>query len=115
MRAGRRVIALDNRGHGAALYDPAAYHSALMAEDAGASITSISAVPTHIPWARASPHSCTAHPQRVRCGAGRLGHPSVDGVGLPESTEALEATSLAAVHAPMGRTFRAFAEQTKST
>src|SRR3954453_12422215 len=34
-RAGRRVIALDNRGHGASakLYDPAAYHSRLMAED----------------------------------------------------------------------------------
>ena len=34
-RAGRRVIALDNRGHGASskLYDPAAYHSATMAED----------------------------------------------------------------------------------
>src|SRR6202035_1099062 len=33
--AGRRVIALDNRGHGAStkLYDPAAYHSALMAGD----------------------------------------------------------------------------------
>src|SRR5476651_2600972 len=34
-RAGRRVIALDNRGHGASskLYDPAAYHSAMMADD----------------------------------------------------------------------------------
>ena len=34
-RAGRRVIALDNRGHGASskLYDPAAYHSDNMAED----------------------------------------------------------------------------------
>src|SRR5512141_627649 len=34
-RAGRRAIALDNRGHGASskLYDPAAYHSATMAED----------------------------------------------------------------------------------
>src|SRR5262249_50408809 len=34
-KAGRRVIALDNRGHGASskLYDPAAYHSARMAED----------------------------------------------------------------------------------
>jgi len=33
--AGRRVIALDNRGHGGSskLYDPAAYHSAVMAED----------------------------------------------------------------------------------
>src|ERR1700726_3165835 len=34
-RAGRRVIALDNRGHGAStkLYDPAAYHSERMAGD----------------------------------------------------------------------------------
>src|SRR5712691_9314593 len=34
-KAGRRVIALDIRGHGASskLYDPAAYHSAAMAED----------------------------------------------------------------------------------
>ena len=34
-RGGRRVIALDNRGHGAStkLYDPAAYHSARMADD----------------------------------------------------------------------------------
>ena len=34
-RAGRRVIALDNRGHGASskLYDPSMYHSATMAED----------------------------------------------------------------------------------
>ena len=37
-RAGRRVIALDNRGHGAStkLYDPAAYHTRVMAEDVGA-------------------------------------------------------------------------------
>src|ERR1700730_7675811 len=34
-RAGRRVVALDERGHGQSskLYDPAAYHSDLMAED----------------------------------------------------------------------------------
>ena len=34
-RAGRRAIALDNRGHGAStrLYDPARYHSAIMAQD----------------------------------------------------------------------------------
>ena len=34
--AGRRVIALDNRGHGESqkLYDPADYHTATMAEDA---------------------------------------------------------------------------------
>src|ERR1700722_7078303 len=35
LRAGRRAIALDNRGHGAStkLYDPSLYGSALMAED----------------------------------------------------------------------------------
>src|SRR5438105_12138965 len=39
-KAGRRAIALDNRGHGAStkLYDPAAYHSATMAEDVRALI-----------------------------------------------------------------------------
>src|SRR5262249_59929612 len=35
VEAGRRVVALDNRGHGASskLYDPAAYHSTCMAQD----------------------------------------------------------------------------------
>src|SRR6202050_4215153 len=39
-RSGRRVIALDNRGHGAStkLYDPAAYHSAIMADAVAALI-----------------------------------------------------------------------------
>ena len=46
---------------------------------------------------------------------GGLGIHLVDGVGLPESiAEALEAPSLADVTDPQGRTFRAFAEQTKS-
>src|SRR5215467_7760092 len=35
VEAGRRVVALDNRGHGASskLYDPADYHSTCMAQD----------------------------------------------------------------------------------
>ena len=46
---------------------------------------------------------------------GGLGIHLVDGVGLPESiAEALEAPSIADVRDPMGRMFRAFAEQTKS-
>jgi pimeloyl-ACP methyl ester carboxylesterase len=46
---------------------------------------------------------------------GGLGIRLVDGVGLPESiADALEAPSLAAVSDPSGRTFRAFADQTKS-
>src|SRR5215203_3134110 len=40
VKAGRRAIALDNRGHGESskLYDPAAYHSSLMAGDVRALI-----------------------------------------------------------------------------
>src|SRR5207302_4284886 len=39
----------------------------------------------------------------------------IDGFGLPESiAESLEAPSLADVSDPQGRTFRAFADQTKS-
>ena len=46
---------------------------------------------------------------------GGLGVKLVDGVGLPESiAEALEAPSLDDVTDPQGRTFRAFADQTKS-
>jgi pimeloyl-ACP methyl ester carboxylesterase len=56
------------------------------------------------------------HPQRVRSAIlGGLGIRLVDGVGLPESiADALEAPSLEAVTDPMGRVFRAFAQQTKS-
>jgi pimeloyl-ACP methyl ester carboxylesterase len=66
--------------------------------------------------ARITAFLALAHPQRVRrVVLGGLGIHLVDGVGLPESiAEALEAPSLADVHAPMGRMFRAFAEQTKS-
>ena len=66
--------------------------------------------------ARITAFLALAHPQRVRrVVLGGLGIHLVDGVGLPESiAEALEAPSLADVHDPMGRTFRAFAEQTKS-
>jgi pimeloyl-ACP methyl ester carboxylesterase len=46
---------------------------------------------------------------------GGLGHRLIEGVGLPVGiADALEAPSLADVTDPMGRMFRAFAEQTKS-
>src|SRR3954469_6001344 len=120
--AGRRVIALDNRGHGESskLYDPAAYHSALMAEDVRALLDHLGLgradVMGYSMGARITAFLALAHPQRVRrVVLGGLGIHLVDGVGLPESiAEALEAPSLADVQAPMGRMFRAFAEQTKS-
>jgi pimeloyl-ACP methyl ester carboxylesterase len=66
--------------------------------------------------ARIAAFFALAHPQRMRHVVfGGLGSHLMDGVGLPESiADALEAPSLADVQDPMGRTFRAFAEQTKS-
>ena len=56
------------------------------------------------------------HPERVRSATfGGLGINLVDGQALPPSVaDAMEAPSLADVQDPFGRTFRAFAEQTKS-
>jgi pimeloyl-ACP methyl ester carboxylesterase len=121
-RAGRRAIALDNRGHGASskLYDPAAYHSAVMAEDVRALLDHLGLeradVMGYSMGARICAFLALAHPDRVRSVVlGGLGIRLVDGVGLPESiADALEAPSLADVRDPQGRTFRAFAEQTKS-
>jgi len=121
-RAGRRVIALDNRGHGASskLYDPAAYHSAWMAEDVRTLLDHLDLpradVMGYSMGARITAFFAHAHPTRLRRAVlGGLGIRLVAGVGLPESiAEALEAPALADVRDPMGRTFRAFAEQTKS-
>jgi pimeloyl-ACP methyl ester carboxylesterase len=120
--AGRRVIALDNRGHGGSskLYDPAAYHSAVMAEDVRALLDHLDLeradVMGYSMGARIAAFFALAHPQRLRrMVLGGLGLHLVDGVGLPESiAEALEAPSLEDVRDPLGRMFRAFAEQTKS-
>src|SRR5262249_27056359 len=121
-RAGRRVIALDNRGHGASskLYDPSAYHSSIMADD-------VRALLDHLKIARAdlmgysmggriTAFFALAHPQRLRRAIfGGLGIQLVKDGALPEGiADALEAPSLADVHDRTGRMFRAFAEQTKS-
>jgi pimeloyl-ACP methyl ester carboxylesterase len=103
-RAGRRVIALDNRGHGASskLYDPAAYHSTLMAYSMGARNTAFLAL---------------ANPEHVRSAVlGGIGGRLVGGAGLRTDTiaQGLEAPSLAEVTDPTAYVFRAFAEQTKS-
>ena len=121
-RAERRVIALDNRGHGASskLYDPSAYHSSIMADD-------VRALLDHLKIARAdlmgysmggriSAFFALAHPQRLRRAIfGGLGIHLVNDGALPEGiADALEAPSIADVHDRTGRMFRAFAEQTKS-
>jgi len=121
-KARRRAIALDNRGHGASskLYDPAAYHSASMAEDVRALLDHLGVARADVMGysmgARIAAYLALAHPQRTRSIIlGGLGSHLVDGVGLPQSiADALEAPSLAAVSDPQGREFRAFAEQTRS-
>jgi pimeloyl-ACP methyl ester carboxylesterase len=121
-RAGRRVIALDNRGHGAStkLYDPAAYHSAIMAEDVRALIDHLG-----LPRADVMGYSLARGlrrswrwriRERVRAAVlGGLGIHLVDGVGAPTNDRGrAEAPTRADVSDPVGHMFRAFAEQTRS-
>ncbi len=120
--AGRRVIALDNRGHGASskLYDPSVYHSATMADDVRALLDHLKIESADLMGysmgSRITAFLAVKHPERVRSAVfGGLGIRLVEGVGLPESiAEALEAPSLDDVSDPTGRVFRIFADQTKS-
>lgn len=121
-RAGYRAIALDDRGHGESgkLYDPAAYHSAIMADDVRALLDHLDIpradVMGYSMGARISAFLAVNSPARVRSLVlGGLGLRLVEGVGLPTSiADALEAPSLADVSDPTGRVFRSFAEQTRS-
>ena len=123
-RAGRRVIALDNRGHGQStkLYDPADYQMTLMADDVARAAGSSAhrarrcdglfdgRAHHRVPGARSSRARAVGHHRRARHQADR-GH----GGELAEViAAALEAPSLADVSDPIGRMFRMFAEQTKS-
>ena len=120
--AGRRVIALDNRGHGQStkLYEPADYLTTKMAGDVRALLIHLGIgradVMGYSMGARIAAFLALEHPAVVRSLViGGLGFHLIDGVGLPESiAEALEAPALADVTDPQGRTFRAFADQTKS-
>jgi pimeloyl-ACP methyl ester carboxylesterase len=121
-RAGRRVIALDNRGHGQStkLYDPAAYHSSIMASDALALIEHLGLpradVMGYSMGARNTAFLALAHPERTRSAVlGGLGLRLVEGVGLPDTiADALEAPAGTAISDPVAYLFRAFGEQTKS-
>ena len=120
--AGRRVVAFDNRGHGASekLYAPAAYATPIMAGDALALLDhcgiGTADVMGYSMGARIAAYLALAHKERVRrLILGGLGHHLVDGVGLPMSiAEALEADELEDLTDPMQRMFRRFADQNKS-
>jgi pimeloyl-ACP methyl ester carboxylesterase len=120
--AGRRAIAFDNRGHGEStkLYDPALYHTELMADDIRALLDHLGLARADVMGysmgARNTAFLALKNGDRVRSAIlGGLGIHLVEGAGLPQSiAEALEAPSIDAVTDPQGRMFRAFADQTKS-
>ena len=120
--AGRRVIAIDNRGHGESekLYDEAYYPAPLMAEDAVRLLEHLEIdradVMGYSMGARISAFLNLAAPEKVRSVVfGGMGMKMVEGVGAPEPiAEALEADSIDTVTHPVGRAFRKFAENTKS-
>ena len=120
--AGYRVIALDNRGHGHSqkLYDPQAYPSRVMAQDARRLLDHLdieaAAVMGYSMGARISAFLCLDATDRVsKVVFGGLGINMVRGIGgATMIAEALRAERLSDVQSPVGRAFRAFAEQTGS-
>ena len=121
-KGGRRVIALDNRGHGESskLYDVADYSIPIMSGD-------IIALMDHLEIGRADVMGYSLGgrmaawlgvnaPDRLRSAIlGGIGLAMIEGGGPGENVAlALEAPSLDDVTDPVGRTFRAFADQTRS-
>ena len=121
-RAGRRAIAIDNRGHGQSskLYDPDDYTIAKMAGDAVALMDHLGLPRADIMGysmgGRITGFLTVKHADRVRAAViGGMGLGLIHG-GPPRENiiHAMEAASLADVIDPMGRAFRMFAEQTRS-
>lgn len=121
-KAGRRVIAYDNRGHGQSekLYEPGRYGAPQMAEDARRLLDYLGIeridVLGYSMGARIAAFLVFAHPERVRSVIfGGLGIHMVRGmVGAGPLAAALEAPRLEDVTNDTARSFRVFAEQTKS-
>ena len=119
---GRRVIALDNRGHGESskLYDSAQYEIATMAGDVVALMDHLEIARADVMGysmgARMTAVIAREQPRRLRSAIlGGIGIGMIEGGGPGENVAtALEAPSLDDVTDPVGRTFRAFADQTRS-
>ena len=122
VQAGRRVVAIDNRGHGSSAkpHDPEAYHPSLMAGDAAALLDHLGIFSADIMGysmgARISAFLALEHGERVRSLVwGGLGIGLVHGVGdWDPIADALLAPSLDDVVHERGRMFRAFADKTGS-
>lgn len=119
---GYRVIAIDNRGHGASekLYDPALYTAPLMAEDARRLMDHVGIpradVMGYSMGARITTFLALRYPDRVRSAIfGGLGGNMIRPMaGTGPIAHALEAASIDDVKNATARTFRAFAERTGS-
>jgi len=121
-RAGYRAIAMDNRGHGASqkLYDTSDYSAPLMAEDARRLLDHLEIARADVigysMGARIGAFLALAHPGRVRSLVfGGLGANMIRPMaGTGPIAHALEAASIDDVTNATARTFRAFAESTRS-
>lgn len=121
-QAGRRVISMDNRGHGASekLHDPSLYGGPQMAEDARRLLDHLGIARADVMGysmgARITAFLALAHPERVRSAifAGLGGNMVRPMAGTGPIAAALEANSIDDVSNATARTFRAFAEQTGS-
>jgi pimeloyl-ACP methyl ester carboxylesterase len=121
-QAGRRVVAFDNRGHGASEKPtaPEDYRADLMTRDAANLLAHLGIeradVMGYSMGARIASFLALSEPTLVRSLVlGGLGDRLTRDAGLPETiAEALEAPSLDLLADPTQRLFRSFAEQTKS-
>ncbi len=121
-RAGYRVVAFDNRGHGRSekLYDEAVYGAELMAEDARRLLDHLEIARADVMGysmgARITAFLAIGHPERLRSAVfGGYGINMVRGVAArPVIAEGLEAASLDEVTDPTARAFRIFAESSGS-
>ncbi len=122
VKEGFRVIAIDNRGHGqsAKIHDPAGYGGPIMAEDARRLLDHLGIAQADVMGysmgSRIGAFLALAHPDRVRSLIfGGLGYNMVRPMaGTGPIANALEAPSIDDVVNATARTFRAFAEQTRS-
>jgi len=120
--AARRVVAYDNRGHGRSekLYDPDLYGAPAMAEDARRLLDHLGIeradVMGYSMGARIGAFLVFKHPERVRSLVlAGMGINLVRGmVGTGPLARALEAPRIEDVTNDTARSFRAFAEQTRS-
>ena len=120
--AGRRVVAMDVRGHGQSekLYAVADYSPAIMAKDAANLIRHLAIAPTDVMGysmgGRIAAMLAVRHPELVHTLViGGMGINLIAGIGGEEAiAAALEAPALEDITTDVGRAYRKFAEQTRS-